>query len=163
MGFANPRYDLAFLTTDLNDVVLALEHFDQLTRDMRRHITGPGIWVTLALQWTSMGLYHQHRGISVPLVETKLLLPVVEFKIRPFAIIWHVIELYPVLDQTLLLMNVSGGKIGLVLKDDAVLFMDVVLVKVGGVADPIDAVNIRQVKKDFRPRTDYDQLPMRMV
>jgi hypothetical protein len=110
-----------------------------------------------------MGLYHQHRGISVPLVETKLLLSVVEFKIRAFAIIWHVIELYPVLDQTLLLMNVSGGKIGLVLKDDAVLFVDVVLVKVGGIANPIDTVNKGQVKKDFRPCTDYDQLPMRMV
>jgi hypothetical protein len=148
--------DMTFIATDLNDVILALKHFNQPVRDVGRHVTGPGIWVTLALQRPSMGLYDQHWGVSVPLVEAKLLLPVVEFKIRPFAIIWHVIELYPVLDQTLLLMNVSGGKIGLVLKDDAVLFMDVVLVKVGGVADPIDAVNKRQVKKDFRPCTDHD-------
>jgi hypothetical protein len=60
-------------------------------------------------------------------------------------------------------MNVRGCKIGLMLKDNAVMSMNEVPIKIGSATNTVYTVNIRQVKKDFRPCTDYYKFAMRMV
>jgi hypothetical protein len=67
------------------------------------------------------------------------------------------------LDQGLTLVNVVGGKIGLVLEDQGVPVLNVVLVKIWSAADAIDPVYEGQVEKDLWPGTDHDQLSIWIV
>jgi len=106
---------------------------------------------------------HQHWGIAVPLVKAELLLPVVESQLWRFSAIGHAMQLDPILNQGLTLVNVVGSEIGLVLEDQGVPVLNVVLVKIWSVADAIDPVYKGQIEKDLWPGTDHDQLSIWMV
>jgi hypothetical protein len=49
------------------------------------------------------------------------------------------------------------------LKDNAVMSMNEVPIKIGSATNTVYTVNVRQVKKDLRPCTDYYKFAMRMV
>ena len=85
-------------------------------------------------------MYYQYWGISVPFVKAELLLPVVEPQLWCFSTIGHTMQLDPVLDQGLTLVNMVSGEIGLMFEDQGVLVLDVVLVEVWRIADAIDSV-----------------------
>jgi hypothetical protein len=131
---------------------------------VQRHIPSPAVGSLVVIKAT-IGMQEKDGLLELRLIEVLdcLTLLRIDSQCWFLTVILDPKHLAPGSHKRKLFINVSGGEVRLLSKDQRILVLNVLFVEILGVPKRIYAMNKRQIHPQLRPSTDHDQVPIWVV